>query len=64
MSEQRKPMSCLAAVVVLVAMLSAVALPIWWLATVTLSALGIWYDGTLLLVPAYAVAVAVIWEAV
>ncbi len=63
MSEQRKPMSCLTAAAVLVVMLSLVALPIWWLATVTLSALGIWYDGRLLLIPAYAVAVAVIWKA-
>lgn len=61
---ERKPMSCLSAIVVLVVMLSLVALPIWWLATVTLSALGIWYDGQLLLIPAYAVAVAVVWEAV
>lgn len=64
MSEQRKPMSCLAAIAALVIMVSLVALPIWWLATVTLSALGIWYDGQLLLIPAYAMAVAVIWEAV
>lgn len=66
MSDEKKPGVVewvIAIVIFAVAMAlltSAVALPLWWVAMMTLRALNVAYDAKLLLIPAYAVAVVVL----
>lgn len=66
MSDEKKPGVVewvIAIVIFIVAMAlltSVVALPLWWVATMTLRALNVAYDAKLLLIPAYAVAIAVL----